>query len=156
MTSHCSAVLDRDLRTKGTSSDQFQGAGQSPVDGSEETSSSSETNTWIMGFWRFGNGRVGRRKRDEGPSLFASSSESEDVDEDVDVDVESEADRVDDESESLVTRPRFPEKGDSECEDELETEYLLAGRCSKTPSPKFYIIFHYYMVIACPVSRPEV
>jgi hypothetical protein len=59
----------------------------------------------------------------EEPSLFASSSGSEE---------ESESDREDDEP--LVTRPRLPE------EDELEIEYdLLAGRCSKTPSPKFYI-----------------
>jgi len=89
----------------------------------------------MMGFWRFGNARVGRRERDEGPSLFASSSGSED---DEDVEVESEADRADEESESLVTRPTFPDKGNSETEDELEVEYLpVAGRCSKTPSAKF-------------------
>ena len=79
-----------------------------------------------MGLWRFGSGRFGR-KRDEPdePSLFVSSSRSEEESES-----ESESDRVDDES--LVTRPRLPEE-----EDELEIEYdLLAGRCSKTPSPK--------------------
>jgi hypothetical protein len=76
-----------------------------------------------MGLWRFGNGRIGRKRGEpEEPSPFASSSGSEE---------ESESDRVDDES--PVTLPRLPEE-----EDELEIEYdLLAGRCSKTPSPKF-------------------
>ena len=69
-----------------------------------------------MGLWRFGR----KRGEPDEPSLFVSSSGSEE---------ESESDRVDDES--LVTRPRLPE------EEELEIEYdLLAGRCSKTPSPK--------------------
>lgn len=73
-----------------------------------------------MGPWRFGNRRVGRKRGEpEELSLFASSSESEE---------ESEYDRVDDEE--LVTWPRLPE----EEEDEYD---LLAGRCSKTPSPKF-------------------
>jgi len=104
-------------------SGEYQGARQSPAD-SEETSSSLEANTCTMGLWCFGNGRFGRmRGGPEEPSLFASSSGSEE---------ESESDTVDDES--LVTRPRLPE----EEEDELEIEDdLLAGRCSKTPSPKF-------------------
>jgi hypothetical protein len=75
-----------------------------------------------MGLWCFGNGRIGRKRGEA--SLFASSSGSED-------ESESESDRADDES--LVMRPRLPEDE----EDELEIEYdLLAGRCSKTPSPK--------------------
>ncbi len=82
-----------------------------------------------MGLWRFGNGRIGRERGEpEEPSLFASSSGSE---EESESESESEPDRVDDES--LVTRPRLPDE-----EDELEIECdLLAGRCSKTPSPKF-------------------
>ena len=77
-----------------------------------------------MGLWRFGSGRFGRKRGEpDEPSLFVSSSGSEE-------ESESESDRVDDES--LVTRSRLPEE-----EDELEIEYdLLAGRCSKTPSPK--------------------
>ena len=77
-----------------------------------------------MGLWRFGNGRIGRKRGDtEVPSrssLFASTSGSEEKSDSV---------------ESLVTRPRLPESD----EDELEIEYdlLATGRCSKTPSPKF-------------------
>jgi hypothetical protein len=75
-----------------------------------------------MGLWHFGNGSIGRVRGElEQPSLFASSSGSE-----------SESERLDDES---VTPARLPDE-----EDELEIECdLLAGRCSKTPSPKFYI-----------------
>lgn len=57
-------------------------------------------------------------------SIFSLSSRSEEDD-------ESEDDRVDDES--RIARSRLP---DEDLEDELEIECLLAGRCSKTPSPK--------------------
>src|ERR1700733_5372479 len=104
-------------------SGEFQGAEQSPAD-SEETSSSPEANTWIMGLWRFGNGRIGRKRGEpdsEEPSLFASSSGSGSEGES---ESESESDKVDDEP--LVTL-RLPDE-----EDELEIECdLLAGRCSK-------------------------
>ena len=40
--------------------------------------------------------------------------------------------------ESRTERSRLP---DDVLEDELEIECLLAGRCSKTPSPKSW--FHY-------------
>lgn len=120
-------MLDRHLKSKATlCSSEFQGAGQSPAD-SQEISSSLEANTWIIGLWRFGNERIGRmRGEPEEPSLFASSSGSEE---------ESESDTVESvDDESLVTRPGLPE----EEEDELEIEHdLLAARCSKTPSPKF-------------------
>jgi hypothetical protein len=76
-----------------------------------------------MGFGRFGNGRTDRNWGEELFLLSWSSWSSEDE--------ESDADRVDDESH--VARPRLPEK---DLEDELEIERLLAGRCSKTPSPK--------------------
>ena len=79
-----------------------------------------------MGLWCFGNGRIGRKWGEpEELSLFASSSGSEE-------DFESDSDRVDDESESPVTRPRLPEEDEPEIESDLAT-----GRCSKTPSPKF-------------------
>jgi hypothetical protein len=83
-----------------------------------------------MGLWRFGNGRVGRKRGGpEEPSSFASSSSGSEKDSDSD----SDSDAVDDES--PVTRPRLPEE---EEEDELEIEdnLLAGGRCSKTPSPK--------------------
>jgi hypothetical protein len=71
-----------------------------------------------MGLWRFGNGRIGRTRGEP-----EEESESE-----------SESDRVDEES--LVTLP--------DEEDELAIEHdRLAGRCSKTPSPKFYISIEY-------------
>ena len=119
-------MLERHLKSKVTlCNGEFQGAGQSPAD-SEGISSSLEANTWIIGLWRFGNGRIGRKRGEpKEPSLLASSSRSESEE-------ESESDRVDDES--LVTRSRLPD----EEVDELEIEYdLLAGLCSKTPSPKF-------------------
>ena len=119
-------VLDRHLKSKATlCSGDSQGAGQPPAY-SEELSSclaELEANTWIIGLGRFGNGRIGRKRGEpEEPSLFASSSGSEE---------ESESDRVDDES--LVTLLRLSDE-----EDELEIECdPLAGRCSKTPRPKF-------------------
>jgi hypothetical protein len=119
------------LKAKATlCSSEFQGAGQSPAD-SQEIFSSLEANTWIIGLWRFGNGRIGRMRGDpEEPPLFASSSGSEE-------ESESESDTVESvDDESLVTRPGLPEE--EEEEDELEIEHdLLAARCSKTPSPKF-------------------
>jgi hypothetical protein len=76
-----------------------------------------------MGLGRFGNGRIDRRRGEE-RSLSSSSSVCEDEG--------SDDDEVDDESH--VARPRLSQK--DVLEDELEFEYLLAGRCSKTPSPK--------------------
>jgi len=94
---------------------------------------SLEAKTWITGLrvWLFGSGRIGRERGEpEEPSLLASSSRSEE-------DSDSDSDRVDDES--PVTRPRLPEEEEEEEEEpEIGFEYdLLAGRCSKTPSPKF-------------------
>ena len=105
----------------------FQGARQSPADSEETSSSLVEANTWIMGLWRIGNGRIGRVRGDpKEPSPFASSSGSEE-------ESESESERVDEVS------LRLPDE-----EDELDIEGdLLAGRCSKTPSPKFYISYKY-------------
>jgi hypothetical protein len=77
-----------------------------------------------MGLGRFGNGHVDRKWGEELSLLSWSSWSSEDE--------ESEADRVDDES--RIARPKLPEKDVSD--DELEIECLLAGLCSKTPSPK--------------------
>jgi hypothetical protein len=79
-----------------------------------------EANTLIMGPWRFGNGRIGRERCEPvEPSLFApeSSSRSKEVEKFERLD----SDRVDDESESLFTRPRLPEKDNLE-DDELEIE----------------------------------
>jgi hypothetical protein len=94
-----------------------------------------------MGLWRFGNGRIGRvRGEPEEPSLFTSSSGSEEESE-VESESESESERVDDES--LVSLVRLPDE-----EDELEIEYdLLAGRCSKTPSPKFYMSLNILLML---------
>ena len=94
-----------------------------------------------MGLWRFGNGRMGRvRGEPEEPSLFASESSSGSEE-------DSDSDSVDDES----SLPRLPDE-----EDELEIEYdLLAGRCSKTPSPKFYISLNIFVTHSPPEKENE-
>jgi hypothetical protein len=78
-----------------------------------------------MALARLGSGRIDR----EDPSPSSSSSESEDDEDEVPPDVDDK---------SRVARLRLSEEEVSEgSEDELESERLLAPRCSKTPRPKF-------------------